>query len=189
MERRHRHHHHRDGPKERPRDGPEERPRDREVQVLRIPADGSAPYVVTVRAGPYNYRDCEAITATTEKLESGLGCVPDLKIFGKYFNSRYHGLFNRNLDVNNPDPSYCVGPYYIYKCIDGAEAKLPRNRYFPDLKDVRVYGDAFVFKVDWVGEPIDGLYQPIFGEMVSFKRNLKHDRGFERGKLDEMAVW
>ena len=179
----------RDRSEERRRDRSEERPRDPEVQVLRIPADGSAPYVKTVRAGPYNYRDCKASTATTEKMEFNLGCVPDLKGFGEYFDLRYRNLFDRNLDVNNPDPSHCGGTYYIYKCIDGAEAKLPRNRYFRDLKDVRVYGDAFVFKVEWVDEPIDGLYQPIFGEMVSFERNLKHHRGFERGKLDEMAVW
>lgn len=180
MGRRHRDHH---------RDQPYESPRDPEVQVLRIPADGSAPCVRTVRAGTYNYKDSKAITATTEKLESDLGCVPDLRQFGNYFNLRYRDLFDRNLDVNNPDPSHCGGRYYIYKCIDGAKAKLPEINNFRDLKDARVYGDAFVFKVEWVDESIDGLNQPFFGKMVSFERNLKHHEDFEREMLDRMAVW
>lgn len=182
MGHRHRHrHHHRDhhykhfhGPR---------------VQVLRIRADGSAPYVETVRAGTDIYRDHKAITATTEELESDLGCLPDLTRFGKYFSLRYRDLFDRNLDVNNPDPSHFGGRYYIYKCIDGAKAKLPKNKHFLDLKDARVYGDAFVFKVEWVGEPVDGLNQPCFGEMVQFERNLKHHGDFEREMLARMAEW
>lgn len=40
-----------------------------------------------------------------------------------------------------------------------------------------------------MGEPVDGLNQPCFGEMVQFERNLKHHGDFEREMLARMAEW
>ena len=157
------------------------------VQVLRIPADGSTPYLVIVDTCTSGYKD-KAITANTEKLELILGCVLDLARFRNHINLHHRGLFDRNLDVNNLKPSPYEGEYYIYKCIEGAKCKLTQNQSFRDLKDARVYGDAFVFKVEWVDEVIGRLSQPVYGEMVQFERSLKNG-GSEQKLLNSMATW
>ena len=162
------------------------RPYDPLVPVLRIPADGSQPYVDGVDARTYDHSDSNTLSASTTALEARLGDVPDLYKFRHYTNLRYLELFNRNLDVELSHYDY-GGTYYIYKCIDGAVAGLPANKHFVGLEDARVYGDAFVFNVKEV-RMVDEQWRAVFDEMHNFERSLKK-RGFGWRMLIRMARW
>ena len=175
----HHHRHHHQYPRHR-------RPYEPLVPVLRIPADGSKPYVDGVDACTYYHSDSDTLSASTTALEAQLVDIPDLYKFRHYTDLRYLELFNRNLDAELDRHDY-GGTYYIYKCIDGAEARLPANQCFAGLGEARVYGDAFVFNVKEV-RMIDEQWRAVFDEMHSFERSLKN-RGFAWRMLMRMARW
>ena len=79
--------------------------------------------------------------------------------------------------------------YYIYKCIDGERTGLERNHYFHHVEGARVYGDAFIFNVDFVDE-VHGELRAVFGGMGFFYLNFVHQKhGWAREIATIMAEW
>lgn len=178
------------------RHGGHNRPYKPLIHVLRIPANGSPPHIEEVKACVYEDSDPRTHSSSTDDLEKRLVHVPNLYGFEHHndfnFDLNYRELFDRNLDVNNVNSGYTpdsyTEPYYIYKCINKEATGLPRNKHFDRWKDARVYGDAFVFNVRDVRE-FDGQWMAVFGEMVTFERNLKWPRDWAWKILGKMARW
>ena len=119
------------------------------VQVIHIPTNGYPlhdPVIITVQLDHQAFDD-NLSKETRQRLER----VPDLKeyIDQGLFDWEHRGLFE--LDV----PKNCVpkgskgweGCWLMYKC-NTADSKLPFNRHFVGSRDARVFGDAFLFKLN-----------------------------------------
>ena len=156
------------------------------VQVLRIPADGSSPYITTVNTRQHDDDDLKIPTAKTEQLEASLWHVPDLYRYRELIDLHHRELFNRNLDVGSDGRSWAQ-EYHIYKCINEKKTGLPKNKHFDGVSDARVYGDAFVFNVEKV-RLIDDDWKAVFGEMEEFKDSLRRE-GWAWELLGQMAAW
>lgn len=164
----------------------------REVQVLRIPANGSKPEIFTVHTITDDKTDCESIDARTIGLEDELGHTPDLELFhrSEMIDLDYLSLFNR--DPSSPGSAgsqRSIGTqlYYIYKCVTETPAKLPENKRLKKFKKGRNYGDAFVFKVRYVDD-FHGESKAVFGSMHGFLRSFEREGGAVQ-TLKAMAKW
>lgn len=159
----------------------------RKVQVLRIPASGSPFELVTVNTVTYDNSDFLTIDAQTIDLEARLGHVPDLRQFHhRTTNLKYLCLFDKDLSFGAVRERW-QGEYYIYKCLNGAEAKLRGNRHLKRYEKERNYGDAFIFRVRYV-EEFGGHWMAVYGDMEDFARSLRHE-GSAGHKLETMATW
>ena len=158
----------------------------RKVQVLRINADASTCKLTTVDTLMHRNGDSDTVADEKSGLETSLGHIPNLKRFEGTTNLDHLCLFNRDLSLG----STCKegrGKYYIYKCITETPSKLPENKSFGTLGKGRNYGDAFVFKVEYVRD-FDGMPMALFDSMEGFYRNLQ--RGGSAVKtLEAMAEW
>ena len=164
----------------------------REVQVLRIPADGTQLEILTVNTVTDDKTECKTIDARTTVLEDRLGHTPDLGYFHerRKIDLEYLSLFDRDPCSPGSATSEPFKPndlYYIYKCVTETPAKLPRNKYLKRFKEARAYGDAFVFKV-LIVDDFDGKDKADFASMDGFLRSLKR-RGRAAKILKAMARW
>ena len=158
----------------------------REVQVLRMTADASPCKLTTVDTITYDNSDCDTVGDESLRLEAILGHTPILKEFRKTTNLGYLSLFNKDPSLG----SACKegrGKYYVYKCVTETPFKLPENKSFGDCAKGRNYGDAFIFKVKYVGD-FDGMSMAVFDSMEGFLRSLER-RGSAIQTLEAMARW
>ena len=158
----------------------------REVQVLRISADASLSKLTTVDTIMYDKNESDTVTSESPSLKKTLGHLPNLKQFEETTNLDHLCLFNRDLSSG----STCKegrGKYYIYKCITETSSKLPENKSFGTCGKGRNYGDAFVFKVKYVGD-FGGRSMAVFGSMEKFCECLKHGCSAVQ-TLEAMAEW
>ncbi|KAM0806143.1 hypothetical protein BDR22DRAFT_883872 [Usnea florida] len=162
-----------------------------EVQVLRIPANGSKPEIFTVDTVTDDKCHCENISARTLELEFLLGHIPDLKLFHRsgMTDLDFISLFDR--DPSSPSPTgsdgylETGGAYYIYKCITKTPAKLPANKHLRSIKKGRGYGDAFVLQVLSVDD-FDCALKAVFGPMHDLLMSLNEG---DDEILKELARW
>lgn len=105
-----------------------------DVEVLVIPANKGKPYTVTLNA--IKSRELpNPSEVMTESLEAELRHVPDLR--------PYYG----DIDLVQRRLYHYDRKYFIYKCVEPTQRKLPRNQKLDIFKNARVYGDAFIFVV------------------------------------------
>ena len=153
---------------------------------MRITADASPCQLETVDTITYDNSDCDTVANTSLRLEAILGHTPNLKQFKSTTNLGCLSLFNKDPSLG----SACKegrGKYYVYKCITESDFKLPENQSFGTFGKGRNYGDAFVFKVDYVGD-FDGKFMAIFDSMEEFWRSLNRG-GSAVETLKAMARW
>lgn len=162
--------------------------RPHEIQVLRLPASGSAISVVTLDTCIYDNSGAHHLDAKTIKLEAYLGHVPDLCPFQNRINLDYRGLFNRKNSVDAVRDEL-DGRYFIYKCFVN-EANLPTNKNLGELGGRPAYGDAFIFRLSESKsfEGADGQGKAIFGKMEKFDHSF-HNHGRVYGIVKQMANW
>ena len=134
------------------------------LQVLRIPCNGSSMSLTTIpliNIGPggINQNECN-------NLETQLQHIPNVKSLDrpKHFRWAYRNLvaFTKN-DVRHEPLN---GDYMMYLCLD-PDSKLPHNEYLEELVELgrgrldptvpfKVYGDAYVFRMESRKEGSDG---------------------------------
>lgn len=110
------------------------------------------------------YKKNSTIDRRTAELEQELGDVPGESYFqDKAINWRHRILVDRYF-YDDWLPMKHRGRYFMYKCID-PRLGLPENENFIRLKDARVYGDAFVFRLEEPGFGESGRVR--YGKMES----------------------
>lgn len=165
----------------------------REVEVLRIPADGSDLKIYTLDTIELEDSNSRTVDAHTQGLERQLGHVPDLERFSHSINLDHRCLFNREIAHGGKRTEW-DGEYHLYKNIGTTGARLPENEYFKKFGDKRVFGDAFVFRVTEIRE-FDSGSKACFGDMQPFAHKLldQHYRPHTPSDLGDlvrnMAKW
>ena len=181
------------------------------VEVLCIPADGSELKIRRHKTTEYDDSNSKNVATATKELERRLGHVPDLNVprlciqdpnkkKPRYtFNLQSRCLYYRD---DSPRPTVrkgWEGEYYLYKCVERTELRLPKNKYFRHFENARVFGNAFVFRVKLVEEFDDGKVMASFGRMKKFKQAFyeqhhglhpTHGSRFDFGAIaKDMARW
>lgn len=125
------------------------------IEVLRIPADRSCTSkaevsTIEIPEGPtLNPGTLESANLNPEtlKLEGQLKHIPCIMDFkGAVFRWDHRKLVDMLLDDEELSKKKRAR-YFMYKCTD-SEVGLPTNQTFKKLKCPRIYGDAFIFKLE-----------------------------------------
>ena len=119
------------------------------VQVIHIPANGSPLLNPKLAITQLDHQGLNGNlrNETQERLQR----VPNLEKYIEQglFEWDHRGLFELDVPKNRvPEGSKgWEGCYIMYKC-NTSESKLPFNRHFVGSLDARVFGDAFLFKLN-----------------------------------------
>ena len=145
------------------------------IPVIHIPANGDSPSdpdllaVERVEEEPDNNLE--------QDIKSRLKHVPDLKYYCDkgLFNWDHRGLYQIVITESYVQEGFkgWEGCYLMYKCGD-LDSGLPFNRYLVGIRDtrVRVYGDAFLFKIN--GPECDQSGEATFAKLGSeFLKSLR----------------
>lgn len=143
------------------------------VQVIHIPANGSPLFDPKLGTTQLDHQGLNGNLRkeTQQRLEQ----IPNLETYIEQglFDWDHRGLFELDVPKNRvPEGSKgWDGCYIMYKC-NTSESKLPFNRHFVGSRDARVFGDAFLFKLN--GPECDQSGKATFHDLgAEFLESLK----------------
>lgn len=154
------------------------------VRVIHIPTNGPISPVELSTI----HLDHKSLNGYLRKeTQSRLEQVPDVKGYVEQgvFDWDRRGLFDMVIPKERvPEGSGWEGCYIVYKC-DSSDSVLPFNRTFVGIRDARIFGDAFLFRLN--GPECDQSGKATFRDLgPEFVQSAK-DGGFAIQILDSMS--